>query len=142
MLKDCPSVLDVQYTCLILYRNVPLILHVHAAHMISPSLCCPADAAQPRPLIQTRSPVQKPTGGMPDWLGQRSSVHISQSQSRREFAEVRLRLCTCALYVCVLCSDLDLAVMKALGQVFNGLVLQPRGMTGDIFEQKSKLFQR
>ena len=40
------------------------------------------------------------------------------------------------------CSDLDLAAMKALGQVLNGLVLQPRGMTGDIFEQKSKLFQR
>ena len=32
--------------------------------------------------------------------------------------------------------------MKALGQVLNGLVLQPRGMTGDIIEQKSKLFQR
>ena len=40
------------------------------------------------------------------------------------------------------CSDLDLGAMKALGQVRNGLVLQPRGMTGDIFEQKSKLFQR
>ena len=40
------------------------------------------------------------------------------------------------------CSDLDLGAMKALGQVLNGLVLQPRGMTGDIFEQKSKLFQR
>ena len=32
--------------------------------------------------------------------------------------------------------------MKALGHVLNGLVLHPRGMTGDIFEQKSKLFQR
>ena len=32
--------------------------------------------------------------------------------------------------------------MKALGQVLNGLVLQPRGMTGDIIEQKSKLFQQ
>ena len=40
------------------------------------------------------------------------------------------------------CSDLDLGAMRALGQVLNGLVLQPRGMTGDIFEQKSKLFQR
>lgn len=39
-------------------------------------------------------------------------------------------------------SDLDFGAMKALGQVLNGLVLQPRGMTGDIFEQKSKLFQR
>jgi neurofibromin 1 len=39
-------------------------------------------------------------------------------------------------------NDLDLGAMKALGQVLNGLVLQPRGMTGDVFEQKSKLFQR
>ena len=43
--------------------------------------------------------------------------------------------------VCV-CSDLDLGAMRALGQVLNRLVLQPKGMTGDIFEQKSKLFQK
>lgn len=46
------------------------------------------------------------------------------------------------MFCTLCCSDLDLAAMKALGQVLNGLVLQPRGMTGDIIEQKSKLFQR
>ena len=39
-------------------------------------------------------------------------------------------------------SDLDLAAMRALGLVLNGLVLQPKEMTGDIFEQKGKLFQK
>ena len=32
--------------------------------------------------------------------------------------------------------------MKALGQVLNGTVLHPKGMTGDIVEQKGKLFQK
>ena len=49
---------------------------------------------------------------------------------------------TIILTLACACSDLDLGAMRALGQVLNGLVLQPRGMAGDIFEQKSKLFQR
>ena len=58
---------------------------------------------------------------------------------------VHVQLCNCVVITLTLacvCSDLDLGAMRALGQVLNGLVLQPRGMSGDIFEQKSKLFQR
>ena len=38
------------------------------------------------------------------------------------------------------CSELDLCAMRAIGLVLSGLVLQPKDMTGDIIEEKGKLF--
>ena len=37
-------------------------------------------------------------------------------------------------------SELDLSAMRAVGLVLSGLVLQPKDMTGDIIDEKGKLF--
>ena len=69
-------------------------------------------------------------------------VHVCTLHIIYMYVHILCNDVTTILTLACVCSDLDLGAMRALGQVLNGLVLQPRGMAGDIFEQKSKLFQR